>query len=89
VEIFREEEAIVAELQTATVSKTAKKAIAKTPEFEIKLFTLLGGNLVYRTASASGAVSLDVSRLPSGVYILQIHDGSDQPPQTRRITVSH
>jgi hypothetical protein len=90
VEINIEDEEVYAQLRTvAPAGQTAKKTITRTPEFELKLFTLLGGNLVYRTTSAASTVSLDVSHLPSGVYILQIHDGSDNPPQTRRITVSH
>jgi hypothetical protein len=27
--------------------------------------------------------------LPAGIYVLQVHDGTENPPLTQRIVISH
>ena len=47
------------------------------------------GVLALQTTAAAGSVPLDVSNLPNGLYILHVYDGSDNPPQTQHIVISH
>ena len=56
--------------------------------FGVKLFNSMGV-LVLQTTAAAGSVPLDVSGLPNGLYILHVYDGSDNPPQTQHIVISH
>jgi hypothetical protein len=58
------------------------------PVFTIKLYNNLG-TIVRQTTASSGTVSLDVANLPNGFYILHVHDGSANPPQTQNIIISH
>jgi hypothetical protein len=44
---------------------------------------------VRRTTAQAGAISLDVTDLPDGYYILHVHDGSENPPVTQHIVIAH
>jgi hypothetical protein len=63
--------------------------ILQQPVYEVKIFNSTTGSLVYENFISSTSFQIDVSSLPNGVYILQIYDGSDTPPQTQNIVVSH
>jgi hypothetical protein len=67
----------------------SKKAVTATAVYEIKLFNNAGSQVLQTTAQQAGDIVLNVSALPDGLYILYIHDGSDNPPQTQNIIVSH
>jgi hypothetical protein len=47
------------------------------------------GVLVLQTTAPAGTISLNVSGLPDGLYILHVYDGSNSPPQTQHIIISH
>jgi subtilisin family serine protease len=71
--------------QTAS---SQKNVIPANPVYEIKLYNNTG-SLVRQTISTTGNITLDVSNLPNGLYILHVHDGADNPPQTQNIIISH
>jgi hypothetical protein len=58
------------------------------PVYEIKLFNSMGV-LVLQTTAPAGSNPLNVSGLPNGLYILHVYDGSNSPPQTQNIIISH
>jgi subtilisin family serine protease len=68
---------------------SAKGSAVSVPEYEIKLFTNTGSLVRQTTVQNAGNISMNVSDLPAGLYILHVHDGSGNPPQTRNIIVSH
>jgi hypothetical protein len=62
--------------------------VTSQPVFTVRLYNSQGV-LVRQTTAQAGTVSLDVGNLPNGFYILQVHDGSANPPQTQNILISH
>jgi hypothetical protein len=64
------------------------KTLAASPVCEIKLFNITGSQ-VRHTSSQTGSIALDVSGLPNGLYILHVHDGTNNPPLTQSIIVYH
>jgi hypothetical protein len=73
--------------QNQTVSSKGN-AVPVNPVYGIKLYNNTG-SLVRQTISTTGNITLDVSNLPNGLYILHVHDGADNPPQTQNIIISH
>jgi Cu/Zn superoxide dismutase len=69
-------------------ASSQKNVIPANPVYEIKLFNNTGAQ-VRQTISTTGNITLDVSNLPNGLYILHVHDGADNPPQTQNIIISH
>ena len=54
--------------------------------YEIRLYNDRG-NLVRQMTTRGGAIQLDVSNLPTGVYSLHIHDGVSCSPDVRQIII--
>jgi hypothetical protein len=75
----------VMQSQNRTASAKSKAA----PVYEIRLFNNVGAQVFQTTSPDAGSIAVNVSALPNGVYILYIHDGSDNPPQTQNIIVAH
>jgi hypothetical protein len=76
--------------QSQNQTLSAKKTVTAKPVYEIKLFTNTGSQVRQTiTTTQTGNIALDVSNLPDGLYILYVHDGTDNPPQTQNIIISH
>jgi hypothetical protein len=60
---------------------------ASNRNYDVSLYTVLG-NQVLHTSGGVGKTMINVSDIPSGVYILRIHDGVTKPV-TRSIIVEH
>jgi hypothetical protein len=58
------------------------------PVYEIRMFNSMGV-LVLQTTAPAGSNLLDVSGQPNGQYLLHVYDGSNSPPQTQHIIISH
>jgi hypothetical protein len=67
-------------------SKQASIAVSN-KTYDISLYTVLG-NQVLHTSGGVGKTMINVSDIPSGVYILRIYDGVTKPV-TRSIIVEH
>jgi hypothetical protein len=88
--LVEEDEAALALFETAESSVSS--AVGRvTPVYTIRLYNLTTGTLALQTsANALGtATQLNVSSLPNGVYVLHVYDGTENPPLTQRIVVSH
>lgn len=60
------------------------------PVYTITLYSLMGGApALQASTNEAGTVQLNIGSLPNGIYVLQVHDGTDNPPLTQRIVVSH
>ena len=57
------------------------------PVFEISLYDDLG-QLKLQTATQSHT-RLDVSKLPDGLYVVSVHDGSENKPVVQKIQIKH
>lgn len=67
----------------------ALKATSKsTNTYNVHLFNIQGS--MVRTAQSAGEeISMDVSGLPNGNYILHIYDGIEKKPITQKIVIKH
>jgi hypothetical protein len=87
--LIEEDEAALALLETAGASVSGVVGRV-TPVYTIGLYNLTTGTQVLQTsANEAGTIQLNVGSLPNGIYVLQVHDGTDNPPHTQRIVVSH
>ncbi|MDR1200128.1 MAG: T9SS type A sorting domain-containing protein [Tannerellaceae bacterium] len=87
--LIEKEEAALTQSETtgASVSGTVGRV---TPVYTIRLYNLMTGVQVLQTsANEAETIQLNVGSLPNGIYVLQVHDGTDNPPVTQRIVVSH
>jgi hypothetical protein len=66
----------------------ASTGVTSVPVFTVRLYNSQG-IIVRRATVRAGTLSLDIANLPNGYYILQVHDGSANPPQTQNIVISH
>jgi hypothetical protein len=57
--------------------------------YTIRLYSIAGTLALQTTASGSGTVQLHVGSLPAGIYKLQVYDGTENPPLTQTIVISH
>jgi hypothetical protein len=57
--------------------------------FDIRLYNSNGVTVRQASRTGQGSTQINVSGLPNGLYVLHIHDGSNQPPQTQQIVVAH
>jgi hypothetical protein len=73
-----------AALQSQAGTLTAKRTFLLT----IKLYDD-SGVLQRQTTSTGESVTLDVSGLKNGFYILHVHDGTAEKPETHKILVKH
>jgi hypothetical protein len=73
-----------ASLQSPGSTQTAKRTFLLT----IKLYDN-AGTLQRQTISAGENITLDVSALKNGLYILHVHDGMADKPEVHKILVSH
>jgi hypothetical protein len=64
-------------------------ALAASPVCEIKLFNITGSQVRHTSSQIGSSIALDVSGLPNGLYILHVHDGTNNPPLTQNIIVYH
>jgi hypothetical protein len=65
-------------------------AIDQTPQiFDICLFNMMGMKVLQTATAGAEVVQLNVSNLPNGIYTLNVYDGTNNPPQTRQIIISH
>ncbi|MDR0747939.1 MAG: T9SS type A sorting domain-containing protein [Tannerellaceae bacterium] len=62
--------------------------VTSQPVFTVGLYNSQG-IMVRQTTARAGTATLDIANLPNGYYILQVHDGSANPPQTQNILISH
>jgi hypothetical protein len=73
----------------ATLSGAGTAGRAKSV-YTIGLYSITGGTpALQASANEAGTVQLNISSLPNGIYVLHVHDGTANPPLTRRIVVSH
>jgi hypothetical protein len=89
--LIEEDAAALALFETAgaTVSGAGTAARAK-PVYTIRLYSIMGGAPALQiSANEAGTVQLNVSSLPGGIYVLHVHDGTENPPLTQRIVISH
>jgi hypothetical protein len=74
-----------------TTSQTQNAEVARlllnNRTYNIRLYTMQG-SLVRQTTGTAGTMSIDVSNLPNGIYLLNISDGIKEPI-VRQIIVSH
>jgi predicted Zn-dependent protease len=76
---------LIEEEETGGSSRTGVK-----PVYTIHLYSIMGGTPVLQTsANEAGTVQLNVGSLPDGIYVLHVHDGTENPPLTQRIVISH
>jgi hypothetical protein len=76
---------LIEEEETTGSSRTGVK-----PVYTIHLYSIMGGTPVLQTsANEAGTVQLNVGNLPNGIYVLHVHDGTENPPLTQRIVISH
>ncbi|MDR1557275.1 MAG: T9SS type A sorting domain-containing protein [Tannerellaceae bacterium] len=59
------------------------------PVYTISLYSVMGMLALQTVTNNPGNIQLDVSSLPSGIYTLRVHDGTDSPPVTQQIVISH
>jgi hypothetical protein len=88
VDILVDQQALANALAAVSSSGSFSSALSQNPVFQIKLYSSTG-TLVKETTSPAGAVTIDVSNLPSGTYFLQVYDGAQSEPLTQTIIVSH
>jgi hypothetical protein len=62
--------------------------LTSAPVFTVRLYNSQG-IMVRQTTAQAGTATLDIANLPNGYYILQVHDGSANPPQTQNILIYH
>jgi subtilisin family serine protease len=89
INITSNENALQSQSSQSQVASAKRKTLATGTVYEIKLFTNTGSQVRQATAQDTGNIALNVSDLPNGLYILYIHDGSDNPPHTQNIIVAH
>jgi hypothetical protein len=69
-------------------ASTGQNVARQPPVYTIRLYNALG--VMVRDVSSDGETTqLSVSGLPNGIYTLQVHDGSENPPQTQHIVISN
>jgi predicted Zn-dependent protease len=73
-----------ASLQSQAGGKTIKRAFLLT----VKLYDSTG-ILQRQTTSTGEDITLDVANLENGLYILHVHDGLADEPETHKILISH
>ncbi|MDR2041869.1 MAG: trypsin-like serine protease [Tannerella sp.] len=57
--------------------------------YTISLYNASGTLALQTTASDTNHIQLDVGSLPNGIYTLYVHDGTENPPVTQHIVISH
>jgi hypothetical protein len=57
--------------------------------YTIRLYSIAGTLAFQTTANGSGTVQLHVGSLPAGIYKLHVYDGTENPPLTQTIVISH
>lgn len=81
--LFVDFTSIVEQSANAFSSTTAQQK-----QYDVRLFNLQGA-LVRTARSAGERISIDVSGLPNGNYVLHIYDGKEDKPVVQQIIVSH
>jgi hypothetical protein len=77
-------------LSTAGSSLSSSGGISRaTPVYTISLYSVMGVLTLQTAANGMGNIQLNVGSLPSGIYTLHVHDGTDSPPLTQHIVISH
>jgi hypothetical protein len=75
---------------TAGSSVSGSGGISRaTPVYTISLYSVMGALTLQTTTNDPGNIQLNVGSLPSGIYTLHVHDGTDSPPLTQHIVISH
>ncbi|MDR2764046.1 MAG: trypsin-like peptidase domain-containing protein [Tannerella sp.] len=77
------------ELETASSSSGQQRVTGSAPVYTIRLYNAAGTPVLQTTANDVGTVQLNVGSLPNGIYTLHVHDGTDSPPLTQHIVISH
>jgi hypothetical protein len=87
---IEEPETESAALSTSGSSVSGSGGVGRvTPVYTIRLYNASGMPALQTTASDPGTVQLDVGSLPDGIYTLHVSDGSQDPPLTQHIVISH
>jgi hypothetical protein len=87
--LIEEDEEALMVLSETTDSSASSVGRAK-PVYSIGLYNLTTGTPVLQTSTnETGTVQLNVGNLPNGIYVLRVHDGTENPPLTQRIVISH
>jgi hypothetical protein len=88
--LIEEDETALAALTETTTSSVSGVVGRAKPVYTMRLYSLMGGAPVLQTSGKeAGTVQLNVGSLPDGIYVLHVYDGTENPPLTQRIVVSH
>ena len=85
---FNPEQIELAKTSLQSSSTGASKIPLKTFSLDIKLYDM-NGTLHKRATSNGDLVTLDVSTLKNGVYVLHVSDGIAAKPEVHKIVVAH
>ena len=66
----------------------AKNKTTNNPTCEIRLYNS-SGVLALHTTSGSNKVQLNISKLPDGIYVVNLFDGTDSKPEVQQIVIKH
>jgi hypothetical protein len=75
--------------EEASLESASSRVSGSSAVYTIRLYNITGTLALQTTASGSATVQLHVGSLPSGIYKLYVYDGTENPPLTQTIVISH
>ena len=65
-----------------------KQVYSKSASFDIRIYNGISGSIVKQVRSGGEDIQINVSDVPSGIYIVHIYDGISNIPYTQKITIN-
>jgi hypothetical protein len=89
VDIVESEENLSVTSDRLLVVRSESARSAKQQVYDVRLFNIQGTQVRQAAVTGRSGISMDTSGLPNGIYMLCVHDGSSNPPQTQNVVISH